>query len=105
MEQETPKQSLGSAVVRVICYLLSAIILVLLILTGVLFVVSFGPDPGDRMALMGVPMLAVPITLCCVILLFLLSIWRQRFKTIERFFFAVLGASFLCVFGLLLLLG
>ncbi|MFK7790423.1 MAG: hypothetical protein AB8C95_13135 [Phycisphaeraceae bacterium] len=105
MQDQSLARSRGTIALRAVCYLLSVIIFVLLTLVGVLVVMSLGPEPGDRMALMGVPMLAMPMVPCCVTLLFLTAIGRQRLKKAERFFFGGLGASFLCVFGLLFFLG
>lgn len=85
--------------------MLCALIVVLLTLAGVMIVMSLGPDPGDKMILMGLPLLAMPQMVLSVLLLALVSWMGRWMRKAERWFFSIFGLSFLCLFVVGFLLG
>lgn len=103
-DHSTPKPRVKLAV-RVVCYLLATVIVVLLGLAGALIVVALGPDPGYRIYLMGLPMLALPMVICCLLLLGVVSGAGHHLRRVERWGFFALGGSFTLVFGALYALG
>ncbi len=73
-------------------------IFALLVLAGIMVVMSLGPEPGDNMILMGLPMLAVPQTILCILLLALVQWMGRSMPKAERWVFTTLSMSFLCFF-------
>ncbi|MEO0474392.1 MAG: hypothetical protein AAF085_00285 [Planctomycetota bacterium] len=90
---------------RIGCYVLATIVVILLVLSGIVIWLSQGPDPGDVMVLMAIPMLGIPMVPCCLLLLGIAIAARTSLKPVERRLFVVLGGSFVVVYGLLYALG
>lgn len=90
---------------RVVCYVLSVMIFALLVLKGIMVVMSLGPEPGDKMILMGLPMLALPQRILCIVLLALVHWMGRSMPKAERWVFTALNLSFLCVFIMALIFG
>jgi len=91
--------------IRIICYGLAVLQVLMLILSVVIVVLSMGPEPGANMTLMALVLLAMPMSAVSLLLLLVPLFAYRCFGPRERWVFAGLGTSFLLVFGALWLLG
>lgn len=91
--------------IRAACYGFAVVQVLMLGLGTAIVIASLGPDPGDNMALMGLVVLALPMSAVSLILLLLPMFAYPFFSTRERWVFAGLGSCFLLVFVTLYLLG
>jgi hypothetical protein len=91
--------------IRIICYGLGVLQVLMLILSGVIVVISMGPEPGANMTLMALVLLAMPMSAVSLLLLLVPLFAYRYFGPRERWVFAGLGSCFLLVFGALWLLG
>jgi len=87
------------------CYALAVLQGLMLVLGVVIVVASFGPEPGDKMVLMGLVLLALPMSAVSLLLLLVPLFAYKFFGPRERWAFAGLGSLCLLVFAALWLLG